>query len=219
MKKALSLTLTLLLALGCAFGLTACGFGSGGNEGSVTEQAYRNTTKFAFKGGPGADYSEYYFDGSDAFRIYTPYNTGVANRTDGYYKKNSDGSYTCYVKQSDGSWKTERKSANDYKNVVKSVKAMYLAFLEDSVDFTLSEAEKEEASVSVYVYTENDGVYTANIGGMAFSYYDIELLVISNDDGKPFIKSATWKMKYASAIYNMSLVTEGVDITFPEVEE
>lgn len=54
---------------------------------------------------------------------------------------------------------------------------------------------------------------------MAFSYYDIELLVISNDDGKPFIKSATWKMKYASAIYNMSLVTEGVDITFPEVEE
>ena len=46
--------------------------------------------EFCIIGGPSetdVDYAEYYFDGNNGFRMYTPNNTAIADRTDIYYKK------------------------------------------------------------------------------------------------------------------------------------
>lgn len=106
--------------------------------------------QFAIKGGPSTldpDYCEYYFDGTNGFWMYTPNNTAVENRTDAYYKENSDNTYTLYTKQtSDGSWATTSASQSTFDMVTSAVKEQYISFIYNnasiSANFRLIEYKK-----------------------------------------------------------------------------
>ena len=191
---------------------------------SPLAEAYANTTKFVIKGGPSEtdpDYAEYYFDGDNGFRIYSPNNT-IAERTDGYYKKNGD-SYDFYVKMPDGSWQVTPASAYNFNTVIESTKAQYLGFMDKIESLSLIEEREGENSAYVYGYVASDGEFTVDIGGFTYHYYDIKILSYINETGHvPYVYSITWKMKItqgeaSSLEYNMTMSTVDAEITYPTV--
>ncbi len=184
--------------------------------------AFENTAKFAIKGGPSTediDYAEYYFDGDNGFRLYSP-NNPVANRTDGYYKSNGDGTYTQYVKQDDGSWITGNAPAYNVNSAKQAVIEQYLGFMQQMGQLMVVEAREGDRAAYVYGLANGDQITTMK-GGITYSYYDICLLAYFTDNS-PRIYSITWKMKMSNAMaesleYNMKFTTAGVDIVYPTV--
>lgn len=188
------------------------------------KEAYENTAKFAIKGGPSTediDYAEYYFDGDNGFRLYSP-NNPIANRTDGYYKSNGDGTYTQYVKQDDGSWATGNVPASNIQTAMQATKNQYLGFMKQMDKLMV--IEERESDMAAYVYGLNPKFeeLTQEIGGLTYHYYDIKMQVFFDDQSAPRIYSITWKMKMSNAMaesleYNMAFSSEGVNIVYPTV--
>lgn len=192
------------------------------------EQAYENTKTFYIKGGPSktdVDYAEYYFDGDNGFRIYSP-NNPIANRTDGYYKRNDDGTYTMYTKQDDGSWALNQTNGSNFASVVNATKSQYLGFMDHMNDLSVVETRDSELAPYIYGYNDGvDGVLQQVVGGFTYNYYDIKITAYFNyGQSIPYIGKITWKMKItqgnaSSAVYDMEMLYEdSSSIVYPEVD-
>jgi hypothetical protein len=188
------------------------------------KEAYKNTAKFAIKGGPSTediDYAEYYFDGDNGFRLYSPNNPAL-NRTDGYYKNNGDGTYTQYVKQDDGSWATGNAPASNIQTAMQATKNQYLGFMQQMDKLMVIEEREGENALYVYGLSPKFEELTQEIGGLTYHYYDIRMLVHFGEGAVPHIYSITWKMKMSNAMaesaeYTMKFTTTEVDIVYPTV--
>ena len=182
------------------------------------EKIYNKLNTYYIKGGPSrydVDYGEYYFDGENGFRMYTPNNT-IENRQEAYYKKNEDGkTYTKYVKQtSTGAWSASKTTADDFNTMVSTTKDLYLPFMTEFHNFKVVE---DNGLNSVYTLNTNDGSYSKDNGNYTYKYYDVKVVVSNNK-----ITSITWKMKFSlnnisSAVYNMELGYMSEGLTYPIV--
>ncbi len=190
------------------------------------EEAYKNTKTFYVKGGPSktdVDYAEFYFDGDNGFRIYSP-NNPIANRTDGYYKRNDDGSYTMYTKQDDGSWVLSPTTGNNFTTVTNATKSQYLGFMEKMNELSVVETRDGETAPYIYGYNLGDGILQKVDGSFTYHYYDIKITAYFNYEHHiPFIQGITWKMKItqgnaSSAVYDMEMLyQDSSSIIYPEV--
>lgn len=186
--------------------------------------------KFYISGGPSKtdmDYAEYYFDGNNGFRMYTPNNTAIADRTDIYYKNNGDGTFTTYTKLTSGGWKVEQATQQNFDTVVSAVKEQYLPFINyaNSADYFYV-AEHEDADAACpYIYRYENEQCVRNIGAYTYYYSDLKMLAYPSgirtlDIARVY--SLSWKMKFtqgqaSSAEYKMELHTANVEIVYPEV--
>lgn len=182
---------------------------------SPLEKAFNKTTNFVIKGGPSTsdvEYGEYYFDGDNGFRMYTPNNTAVANRTDAYMKHDDD-TYIKYTKQTAGGWATESMTQNAYDTTLSATKQQYIPFMEKLYKFRMTNLENAS-----FTYKLNGENYIEQVGPLTFTYYDIEIM-----GGMNGISKITWKMKYSnelaeSKVFNMELQNMyNTHLTFPTV--
>ncbi len=186
--------------------------------------------KFYISGGPSKtdmDYAEYYFDGNNGFRMYTPNNTAIPDRTDIYYKNNGDGTFTTYTKLTSGGWKVEQATQQNFDTVVSAVKDQYLSFINyaNSADYFYVSEHEDADAVCPYVYRYENEICVRNIGFYTYNYSDLRMLTYPSGIRKLDIEriySASWKMKItqgqaSSAEYKMELHTTNADIVYPEV--